>query len=352
MRLEDITREVARRTELHVTDRSIERILQALLRTNDFWEVVDLADEIVPIVAETIRVLQEQGWVRIEGKAVQLTETAHRTLTAGWHIRPLPEVRCLRCEGRGVDPFRLPQDKIDQFYAIQAERPRAVIEYDQGYITPESTLARFAFADAKGDIRGRRVLILGDDDLVSIATCLFGEPREVVVVEIDQRLVEFIERWAREFQWPLIVRQIDLSQPLPGEYIRAFDTFLTDPPESVPAFRAFVGRGIAALRGAGCAGYFGFTRREATLRKWYDIEQYLIRQGVVITDILHNFHAYVNWDYAPKTRAWRLAPVKSVPEKPWYRSGLFRIEVLEEARGEVDTVFEVSTFNDAEASTT
>jgi predicted methyltransferase len=352
MPMEPIVERVAERTGLPLNTRTVERVLRALLAHHDFWEIVDAADEVVPIVAETIRVLDEQGWLRVEPHGIFLRESARETLEREWGLRPLPDFRCLACEGRGLDPRRLPSEGIETFMTIQAERPRAIIDYDQGYITPESTLARFAFAFMRGDIQGRRILVLGDDDLVSVAVCLMGEPREVVVVEIDRRLVEFLQYWADRMGWPLTVYSLDLSQPLPASFLRAFDTFLTDPPESMAAFRAFVGRGLAALRGPGSAGYFGLTRREASLFKWHQVQRYLIEQGAVLTDVVQNFHAYVNWDYAPKTRAWRLAPVKSLPDKPWYRSSLCRVELLTEAVGEVDTVFDVHTFNDAEASTT
>ncbi|NJE13887.1 bis-aminopropyl spermidine synthase family protein, partial [Thermococcus sp. LS2] len=70
----------------------------------------------------------------------------------------------------------------------------------------------------------------------------------------------------------------DLRKPLPDYALRKFDTFITDPPETVDAIRvdairAFVGRGIATLKGPGCAGYFGITRRESSLDKWRDIQK-------------------------------------------------------------------------------
>lgn len=352
MKLHEIANEIQQKTGIYTNERSIERIARALLTETDFWHIVDQSDEVVPVVAETLNFFIENQWLKKVDNRLELTDEGKALINQTWQITALPDYSCNACQGRGLDINRLPEDVIQTFMTIHQQRPPAIIDYDQGYITPECTLARVAFAHWKGDIDHREILVLGDDDLVSLALCLVGKPRAITVVEIDERLVEFIRTWAKRLDLPIEIQHFDLSQPLPDDYLHRFDTFLTDPPESLIAFRAFVGRGIASLKSPGCAGYFGFTRREATLNKWHQIQSYLIAQNVVVTDILHNYHEYVNWDYAPATRAWSLAPVKSQPDINWYRSSLYRIETLDGFSGEVDTEFDIRAFNDQEASTT
>ncbi len=347
-----ILEEVRQASRVYVNERSLERIGKALLSEKEFWNIVHIADEIVPVVAYTLRVFEKYGYVRFEDEEVHLTPLGERFIQNELNPFPVQNYACDSCQGRGIDGMLLQNDKLEVFWKIHHERPTAIQEYDQGYITPESTLARYAIAAHYGDVDGKRILVLGDDDLVSLSLLLFGHPEEVVVVEIDKRLVEFIETWAKRLEQPVTILQHNLCEPLPEEYRRRFHTFFTDPPESFPAFRAFVGRGISALKGPGCAGYFGFTRREASYKKWHAIEGYLVENNAVITEIRHNFHEYVNWDYDTKTRAWELAPVHSKPKINWYRSALFRIELIDEPGGEWDTHFRLEDLSDDEASTT
>lgn len=347
-----IAHRITESTGLYTSPRTIRCIAAALLEEKDFWKIVDRADEVVPVVSAVLEVFLDFGWLMVAETEIQLTETGRQTFTDHWKIRLPPRFTCSTCEGRGVNPANLPSSVREKFMNIHEARPKAVLEFDQGYVTPSSTLARCAFAHARGDLDGKDVLILGDDDLAALAIALMARPRRIVVVEIDKRLIDFIRDNVQQIDFPVEVYEHDLSQPLSESFLGSFDTFLCDPPESFEGFRAFVGRGLSCLHSPGGVGYFGFTRREATLMKWYRIQKYLNEQGAVITDILHNFHVYENWDYTQETRAWRLAPVKSIPDHPWYRSALYRVETLFERSGEPDSHFNPESFNDDEASTT
>ena len=82
------------------------------------------------------------------------------------------------------------------------------------------------------------------------------------------------------------------------------------------------------------------------------MQRMLLSYGVVFTDIIHNFNEYVNWGYEEDTRAWRLAPVKVLPDRPWYRSALYRIEALEGFRGNKKDYGDRNIYEDEESSTT
>src|SRR4030065_6325 len=171
--------------------------------------------------------------------------------------------------------------------------------------------------------KGKEVIVLGDDDLMSIVLGLSGLPKRITVVEIDERLTDFIESTAKKEGFQVDVERFDLRHPLPREHTRRYDTFFTDPPENLKAADAFIGRGISEIRTPGSAGYFGFTRREASLRKWHDVQRMLLKYKIVFTDIIHNFNESIHWGYEEETRAWRLSPIKVKPKKNWYRSALY-----------------------------
>ncbi|MFN4182145.1 MAG: bis-aminopropyl spermidine synthase family protein, partial [bacterium] len=175
------------------------------------------------------------------------------------------------------------------------------------------------------------ILILGDDDLVSIALMLTGKPSRIVVLEIDDRLTDFISRNARILGFSALeVRKSDLRHPLTEDLIGKFDVFETDPTESYSGFRLFLTRGAVSLRGLRCAGYFGLTRLESSLWKWRKMQQFLLRAGFVFTAIFPDFHSYEHWDYHPFTRAGKLV-ADPVPENfRWYTSALVRVEKIAE----------------------
>ena len=57
--------------------------------------------------------------------------------------------------------------------------------------------------NARGDLAGRRLLIIGDDDLFSIVVGLSGLAAEVVVLDVDTRIVDFVNHCAEQFSLKL-----------------------------------------------------------------------------------------------------------------------------------------------------
>lgn len=346
---------MARRVEkglgIPTTERDVLRVLSAVLTSEDIWRILDLAGLPVLVTCEVLAALTEEDLVAITGERIHLTKKG-LDLAERLGVSAVVELRCPQCRGRGLDlsPFR---DLAQRFHQLALSRPQALQEFDQGYVTEETTIARIAFLLSRGDLGRKEILVLGDDDLVSLAAALTGLPRRVVALDVDERIVSFLGERAKEEGLALEAVHHDLREPLPPEFLRGFDTFFCDPTESLRGFLAFALRGMSALRGPGCAGYLGLTRAEASLAKWRKIQLELLERGAVITDLLYNFHEYVNWPYIETMRAWKNLPVKRVPGKSevWYRSSLIRIELVEEAQVE-NTRYAGDVFTDEEAATT
>lgn len=346
--LASIAERAARQHSVPVTARDVERTVAVLQVTGDLWQVADGADVPLMALCGILSVLQEEGLMATEGTALTLTE-AGRQWVRDLGIPPFQEHPCPTCLGRGIALGPV-AEIAPRFAALARQRPEAIQDYDQGYITEESALARVALMGWKGDLVGKELLVLGDDDLVSLAAALTRWPKRVVVLEIDERLIDFLREAAREEGVALEAVRHDLREPLPSEWLRAFDTFLTDPTESLRGFQAFLLRGLAALKGPGSAGYFGLSRREASLKKWHAIQAFLNAHGVVITDLRDDFSEYVNWPYMETMRAWPFLPVKVRPRQNWYRSAFYRIERVEEVPIP-NQRYEGDIFGDEEAAT-
>jgi hypothetical protein len=351
MKLSAIAQEVRDNTGLPFTPRDAERVLAAALTSEDIWRIIDLADVPVMALCSALRAMERAGWLDFSRGRVALTLAG---LEVVWEagIAPALELRCGRCGGRGVELGPVAQI-AEKFQKIAASRPEAIQQFDQGYVTEDSTLYRISYLWNRGDLVGKELLVLGDDDLVSLAAALTRAPKRVVMLDIDERLVDFVRTVARQEGLEVEVLQHDLREPLPQGLLGAFDTFFCDPTESLRGFLAFAHRGLSALRGPGSAGYLGLTRREASLSKWRDIQRELLAAGAAITDLRDDFHDYVNWPYIETMRSWEHLPVKRVPgrEEPWYRSALIRIELVEPARVE-NAPLSGDIFTDPEAATT
>jgi predicted methyltransferase len=323
-----------------INERQLERLLSAFLSTDDFWQAIPLSQLPFNLFVEACRELHKAGIISFEEDKVLLTEKGKS------YIKPelLSSLNsiCPSCSGTGID--LKPWEKLlSEFKETTKGRPEPLLEYDQGYLTPESTISRIAFADSKGDVRGKSIIILGDDDLLSIAFGLSRLPKRIVVLELDDRLVNFIEKANEEKGLGIEVRKHDLRHPLPDDLLSQFDTFFTDPVETLQGLEVFIGRGIASLRDIGCAGYFGLTKAESSLNKWRDFQRILVEKfGVVITDILSDFSSYENWDYLLDSIVRDLPPLQHKPKVLWYKSSLYRIELVpgyrsfnEEGKGEL-----------------
>ncbi len=114
----------------------------------------------------------------------------------------------------------------------------------------------------------KRVLVLGDDDLSSLALLELGH--HVTVLEIDEAIVSLTRRLARA-DASLELLTYDLREPLPPALNSAFDAFFADPVSGPGALRLFIARGLAALapggRGFVCVSEAGAASFAAVARE-------------------------------------------------------------------------------------
>ena len=114
-------------------------------------------------------------------------------------------------------------------------------EFDQSPVTWESSVERavkLSALVAQGD-RKRRVCLLGDDDLTSIALAACDRRVSIAVIDIDQELLAKIAEIADRFGLRIEVHCDDLfDQAHPGD--GEFDVVACDPSPNDDAIRMFV----------------------------------------------------------------------------------------------------------------
>ncbi len=305
----------------------IERQILRCLKTGpkSFWELNNYQDAHIVEFLEVIKKLLNEGIIGYDGKKFFLAKDVD--------IQPYRSSRCSVC-GCGVEIKGYFEGIYREFLKVTENRPLPTSKYDQGFIRPIDTIRRLAFMYERGDIEGNDIFILGDDDLLSVAIALTNMANSITVVEIDERINKFIQDFAKSRNIKnLRVKRYNVIEELPQEAKRNFDVFVTDPVETKKGFLFFVGRCLEALKGKGSSGYIGLTHLEASLKKWWTFQKFLIDANMVITDILRDFTYYPEnenqWEHFYETYEVMKHFNLPIPDVDWYRSCFLRLEAID-----------------------
>src|SRR5262249_57948394 len=113
--------------------------------------------------------------------------------------------------------------------------PAVKLELDQTHCTVDTKLRRVLRMQEAGALAAQRVIVLGDDDLVSLAIAAFAalpaaaaRPRRLAAVDCDPDLLAYLGGRAAAGAVPVEVIEHDLRQPLPAGLLGAFDVACTD----------------------------------------------------------------------------------------------------------------------------
>lgn len=306
-------------------ERTRYQILKALeKKPTSFWELIRSQDSTLSEVTRTIGLMLAENQITFDQKSQKFSLQEHSG------ILPEYDGLCPTCQGKGVILDGRFEEALDRFSELTRDRPPPVFEYNQGIIHPRDLALKSAFMYHRGDLEGRSILLLGDDDLFSILLALLGFPCTLAVVEIDNRLIRYINEKAENSGFAITARHYDVNTPLPHDFREAFDSFVTEPPEGLKGMLLFLRRAVDALSIRG-GGYFGLTTLESSLPKWREIQKFLMERGMVITDLLRNFSLYPeagdpveNYEKFPISREFPVAP--GPPDLDYFRSSLIRVE--------------------------
>lgn len=246
----NVLSDVAADARLDEGPEGVRRVLRAIYRAGTM-PVRDLSRETglpVPVVAAVRGELETRGWLERRGGVV-LSSTGRDAVE---------EQLGLHCRRRFQRPvFPLLDDEMRPLHArmeaLGQRRPAVDVRLDQSHAAAETALRRAVFLYEHDGLEGRDVLILGDDDLTSLAIGLLADflgisVRRVVVLECDPRLVAFLNAASRETGQAVEAVEHDLRAELPGNLLGGFDLFFTDPPYTLPGLSLFVSRGASGLR--------------------------------------------------------------------------------------------------------
>jgi len=128
-------------------------------------------------------------------------------------------------------------------------RPSPEFALDQSHADFSTVKKKALYLLKKGDIEGRKLIFLGDDDFISLAVGLTKLAQEITVLDIDQRVLNFLSNSADELSLVNFnVLHHDLREPFPKDIINQYDVVVMDPPYTIEGLRLFLKRARQVLK--------------------------------------------------------------------------------------------------------
>jgi predicted methyltransferase len=291
-----IVAEVAEAVGLAEGENGVRAVLAALARLEpvSVSRISRVAALPVPIVASVCGELRKRQVVA-QQRPAQLT-AAGRDLFGGARLR-LEASGCPECLGRGsILPDEL-APSVRDVARLAREAPAQRVELDQCQCSVETKLRRVLALHEADALVGRRLLLLGDDDLVSLAlesvVRRFGSAKTVAqltVLDVDPAIVAFLRERFKKARLPWSCLQHDLREPLPVRLRASFDTVLTDPPYTVAGARLFLSRAAEAIRPDGRVFLsFACARADDAQR----VQRQILAMGFEIESLVRDFNRYL-----------------------------------------------------------
>jgi hypothetical protein len=193
----------------------------------------------------------------------------------------------------GISGVRDHTDVLRQILVDIADVPPPLSSLDHVQATAETVLNRAVWLDSTYDLAGKRLLCLGDHDLTSLAVAAVNPNVSVTVVDLDERLLEFIDSRAAARELDVRTLHCDMRFGLPTSVLESFDLVFSDPPYTPEGMGLFAGRAVEALGDIADGRIllaYGFSDRTPALG--LKVQQELQKLGLVFEAILPAFHRF------------------------------------------------------------
>lgn len=191
---------------------------------------------------------------------------------------------------------------LNDIRSLLENRPSPEFALDQSHADFPTVLKKTLYLLKKGDIEGRKIIFLGDDDLISLSVGLTKLAKEIIVVDIDHRILDFISNSVEELSLSNFNTLLyDLRKPCPTNIINKYDIVIMDPPYTYEGLRLFLKRARQILKsniningkdysiiGKKCLLSFGNKPPEEMLK----LQLSILDHGFIINEMLPDFNHY------------------------------------------------------------
>ncbi len=199
-----------------------------------------------------------------------------------------PEETLIKLDDQELEELKKILDKH------KSKHPSPERKFDQFTATTETVAKRAALMNFMGDVRGKRILFLGDDDFTSLAVSSFGSAENIQVLDIDKRILDPIKTISEEEKLEIITTRSDFREELPHECRRKFDVVFTDPPYTSDGVALFLSRAIDSLdlQNQAARIYFCYGNSDRAKERFLPIYETIYRSGLMIRWIFDKFNRY------------------------------------------------------------
>ncbi|MFC0055283.1 GNAT family N-acetyltransferase [Streptomyces actinomycinicus] len=270
--------------------RAIRRLAPA--STKDISRAVGLP---VPIVAAVGNELRQRGLITRE-RPSRLTEAGRAVVTELGMDLTL-DATCRTCDGRELVIPEVLDEAVARLSAIMEDGPAVDMTIDQSKCTPETKVRRILALLSSGTLPGGSLLLIGDDDLISLAVAVVGDVLgsplvdQVTVVDISPDILGYIQRVSADLGTRIETVQHDLRNPLPEKLHRQFDVAMTDPPYTPEGARLFLSRAVEGLRpGPAHSIFLSFGGKSPD--EMLQVQREIMELGLVTNGYIRNFNEY------------------------------------------------------------
>ncbi|QIS09043.1 bis-aminopropyl spermidine synthase family protein [Nocardia arthritidis] len=194
--------------------------------------------------------------------------------------------------------------------------PAARQDIDHVSATAETVVRRALWLESTFDTRGAHVLFVGDHDLTSIATALICRDAQITVVDLDERILEFIAGEAARLGVAARCLFGDFRLGFPTAATGFADLVVTDPPYTPEGVKLFLARGLEGLgdkENSRLLLAYGFSARQPALG--LKVQNAIRELHLTVEAMLPRFNRYLgaqavgsaaDW-YAlrPTSKSWR-----------------------------------------------
>jgi predicted methyltransferase/DNA-directed RNA polymerase subunit RPC12/RpoP len=176
--------------------------------------------------------------------------------------------------------------------------PEVDLTLDQSFATAETKVRRVLLMARYGALPTGSVLVVGDDDLMSVAIAAVGRAidrplaQRIAAVDVSASLLDFILDQLTELDTRAELVQHDLRLPLPESLRGGFDVALTDPPYTRDGAALFLSRAVEGLRpGPGRSVFFSFGPKGPT--DTLLVQRAITDLGLTVQAMHRNFNEYL-----------------------------------------------------------
>ncbi|MDD4897716.1 MAG: bis-aminopropyl spermidine synthase family protein, partial [Candidatus Pacebacteria bacterium] len=160
------------------------KVIGILLKKNgiDFWELSSVIGHMVSCV-RALKKMKKEGLVVFKKNKIILTEKGKKEAE---------KINAVKIEMPLKGKIILKENKslLKKFKEVRKSFVGKV-EYDQLQVKAESVIDKIELMDKKGDIKGKKIICIGDDDFVGIALAIKGGAEEIAVLDIDKDILNY-----------------------------------------------------------------------------------------------------------------------------------------------------------------